>query len=187
MKRSLLLPVLLALLPAAADAAVSITIEEVGGNVVFTVTGDIGIPPISSGNQRGGFDVPPVSFFPQSGFIAADTPAAVSLYQVWSISNGPASWGAGPGTQTGSWTGDYFFLYPGEIGLPLGRNTVDTAITIPGDFQSLGLNPNLTATYTIGGAGGTTDTLSVQAVPEPSAAVLGFVALAGCAFHRRRR
>lgn len=184
------LGLLLASLPSTSKAAITVLIQETVGNVVFTVTGNVGVPALQNGGTRLG----PGYLYPEYGTITVDAMTSTA-YSQWGLSGGPNSWGPGvdpedgPTTSAFPHTGDLFFIFANDsagLGLVQGHTSVDSIVTIPGTLQSLGINAGSTFSYTITGADGATDTLTITTVPEPSAALLGIPALLLAAGRRRR-
>jgi hypothetical protein len=194
---SLILAVLAAGVDARAD--ITITIDQVGLNVVATESGEIATGALTPVSNIG--NVPAIAGF---SAVAVLGPAVESSNDSWySGISGPSSFGTTNGnvTNASSGTGEtvgingsagVVFLPPGYIS---GTQTSASATFDNTNFTTLGLVAG-TYTYTWG-TGGPDQTLTVQigpaaAVPEPSTAIVavfgavGFVTY-GWSRHRRHQ
>ncbi len=167
-----------------AQASVSVIAQEADDQVYIQVYGVVTAPP--SGSSGAGSDNN--FFFPEHGVLIAGFGQYWSL-DTWDVSGGPASWGAGGPTYDAPFTGDLFFFLANEAGgfrLVSGMRIVETTFTLSGSFASLGLDPGI-YNYTLTGAGGATDALTVNVVPEPSTWILSAVGLGSLCLLRCRR
>ena len=184
--------VALALCTTSARADVTITIEQVGNDVVATASGSIDLTGLT---ELAGAAETSAAIHPSHAFLALGSMAFTDQY---SGITGPSSFGTGPFTSATTASGNTFWISGETSGLNVPVGYVSgTQLSATDTFQSqtitgLGLTPG-TDTYTWG-TGGPDHTLTVQigpaatAVPEPSSALLaGFGALAGLGVWARRR
>lgn len=176
-------------------AAVTINIQEVGGDVIATTSGSL------RRDQQITFQGPSLgaSIGPSSGsFLSAAGPMDIIIYsgfyELGDFPFGPYQFGTGSYTQ-GVGTGDVVMFSEGSrlfgvpqgyiSGAPLAAITTFAAQTI----GSLGLTPGAYVYHLNGGATSDTITLNIAApVPEPSAwamMLLGFGAI-GASMRRRK-
>lgn len=172
----------------AAQAAVTVVGQEVGGDVVFSGGGTLNLSALTLDSSPAGF-----------AFVQADAPAVVfgtGVYDAYTsgaiVSPGPM----GPGTSDfipASFPEDHFGLIEGPSGgvsllVPTGYSSGDPlngSLTIEStDLATMGFDPG---TYVWSwGADATADTFTVIIVPEPSTACLGLAGLSGLLLCRRR-
>jgi len=187
---------LVCLAASSAQAALIINFNEVGGSVVYTVSGSINVSGLPSGVAKWNA----TALHPAVGLISIDTVGNFSA-DVYSSFDSPSSLIFGTGglhypasSQSGSsFALDTFGVYswsPGNFFVPAGYsggNLNGTATFLGASFISLGLTPGV-YTSTIGG-GQDSITIRVNAVPEPATLSLISVAFAAVSFHtwRRRR
>lgn len=182
MKRTMLVTLLTAAalfaVSATARAAVIITAMEVGGNVVFTGSGELNLAGVSS---NGGYTTPgginPRTPFLGLGANPSDVNTEVDLYGLLEIPSVP--FGSYVPTIADSGTGDHFgvddvvgagpaFFVPNNYvsGAPLSGS-----LTFNGtDFATLGIVPG--AYVWNWGAGANADSITLNIVPEPATITL---------------
>jgi hypothetical protein len=192
--------VALALCTASAQADVTITIEQVGSDVVASGSGTINLADLTFGSTQSGL----LGINPSIATIREGTllfPPNVTI-DIYSGQSGPTSFGPGGGFPVPtSGTGDAFGIVgaAGQFsGIEVPHNYVSGTHLTATDtyanqtFSSIGLTPG---TYTWHwGTGANADSFTIQigptatAVPEPSTALaVGFAALAGLGVWARRR
>ncbi len=174
-----------ALLTAAAPAALTLSIQEVGADVVINVSGNLDLTGATLTNETS--SVFSVYVNPTSSAVTtqsgnADNYATIDVFDVV-----PDSLGTGGFTGGGSGSGDVFSVTEFSLFLPDGYvsgNALSGSSTFSNaTLASLG--------FTVGDyqwvlkSGDTID--ATVAVPEPSVFVLGLATLAGCTAGRRRR
>jgi hypothetical protein len=144
--------------------AVNITIQEVGGNVVWTATGTLNVAGLTkSSTQVGG-----IGFDANNAIFGSGLGASADVYS-GSITK-PASFGTGGAAAT-SGSGDYLSIQniPATLWVPAGYTSgaaISNTTTYTGSFTTLGLTPG---TYTYSwGAGGNADTLTLLIGVTPS-------------------
>lgn len=185
-RRTLLAAATLAL-ATASHAAIVITFQQVGGNIVETGSGSANLTALSlptATNFRG--LVSPT--FPEAA-VGSSGATAVTTY---SGISGPSNFGSGSLTLASSGTGSTFGFQSNLLVVPLGYvsgTSLSGSSTFNGaTFASLGI---LAGIYTwTWGAGATADSLTVNAiaaVPEPGSALAGMLALGACATGLIRR
>lgn len=172
-----------------AQAAFVFTLQQVGSNVVATGAGTINIAALTLENLDSPGDSSNIN--PAIGFLAAGPTSEVPIQEYAGIS-GPASFGTGGHTSSTTGSGNLVAVYGDDsmLFVPNGyvSTTVlsDTTTWTGATFSSLGITPG-TYTYTWGSAS-TADSLTVQAVPEPSTWAMMAAGVGGLlAFRRRRR
>jgi hypothetical protein len=192
-----LLAVGVAFTTAAQAGTVTVTFEEVGSNVQATISGSLALTDLDFLFEE----------FADSAYVDPSEPAFYSLtfsqflqdnvgrWQASTVS-GPESFGGGSLTGADSLSGNpfAFVVNPGEEGdyatlwLPLGY-TADqplsgTTTWNNTTFAGLGITPG-TYTWSLGG----TDSVVIQAVPEPATCMMALAGLgfAGYSMFRRRK
>ena len=170
-------------------AAIVITIQQVGANVVETGIGSANLSALTfaaSDSFRGAV-FPAATSGVSQAIVGPSSNQPVSLF---SGVSGPTSYGTGPGTAASSGTGSTFGFWANGADLVVPAGYVSGAAlsgsaTFNGaTFASLGMNTG-TFTYTWG-SGATADSLTLQvgpvaaAVPEPGSALAGMLALGAC-------
>jgi hypothetical protein len=174
-----------------ARAGVTISVSQVGSNVVATGGGTLNLTDLTSSIPS----LASVSIEPSVAYLGMGTPpdGPVTLY---SGISGPSQFGTGSDVSASSGSGDYFGMY-GSLTYPLlvpsgyvSGTTLSSADTYSGQsLASLGLTPG-TYTWTWGtGVNADSFTVQISAVPEPSTAILvtsGAVAFVTGWFLRRR-
>jgi hypothetical protein len=172
-------------------AAVTITLQEQGNDVVATASGNLNLAALtlSAGtNTQGGAIVPAVS-------VISLGPVQTSVaYDDYRGATGPSSFGTGFGAFPTAFSGDFVATSgTSSIRVPVGYSggsINSTATWANTDFATLGVTPG---DYVWSwGSGANADTLTLSAgtpVPEPSTWALGAFALAcgGWQLTRRRR
>lgn len=183
-QKTLLAVTLVATLAVSARAAVIISADEVGPDVVFSYNGSINL----TGNTGSTDHVTPVMRIDPSGpQIVALSAANYTAYDM--VISGPATFGTGGQTDADSGTGDNFYVLPSSdvIAVPIGYTSGDPlsgSITFDNtDLTTLGVNTG-TYVWTL-----PNDTITLNVVPEPAtyAALLGLAALGFVCARRRRR
>ena len=182
--------------PAPTDAAVAMTMREVGGDVVLTASGTLNVDalmPSSVIAAEGGFINP--RFLSGSVRVGADSPNAYFIDGYFGGITGGGPFGNGGATAADFGTGDLFDAsntgmfddpdLPPKLLVPEGYVSGDffsgTATWQDATFDSLGVTPG---TYTWSwGSGATADSLTLV-IPEPTAGCL--IAGAGVLLLRRR-
>lgn len=176
--------------PATANAAVDISILEVGSNVVATSTGSLNLTGLI---LQGGY-INPQALQGNTAFVATGMDGTLNGYSGFT---GPASFGSG-GIAFGTGTGSTIFGINGGSFAPTvlvfvtptyisGSAIASTLSLANSTFASLGLTPgtyryvsaNDTVTVTIGSG--------VAAVPEPASWAMMIAGFAGIGFAMRRR
>lgn len=172
-----------------ADAAVVVTMLEVGSDVVMSGGGTIdtdGIPFSSTAASNS-------LLFPSfRAFIVG--PSNFTTFDFYAPVSGPDAFGLGQVTVASSGTGDRFGLLSGLVAVPEGYASgaalSGTAIFTGANFASLGVS---VGTYVWAwGSGADADTLTLQilptaAVPAPASALLLGIGAAAVAVGRARR
>ena len=175
------------------EASIIITAQETGGNVVFSYTGSVdttGFPNPGSVVTSNAFINPSVPAFEFS-------PGTGSNFQRYGLGAVTPAWPAfgtgGPNT-TAAHSGSLLYLSYGgstrKLGLPVSYSsgtTLNGSMTFnSATFSSLGITPG-TYVYDISVAGNASQTITLNAVPEPSiASMLAVVAMGGCGWIGRR-
>ena len=174
------------------QAAVTITLQEQGNDVVATASGTLNLAALTltdSGNFSGGF------ISPSNASISLGAFQGSIPFDGYSNATGPSSFGVlGNFVNATTFSGDYVGVVNGNtIRVPDGYNggSINSNATWANtDFATLGVTPG---DYVWSwGSGDATDTLTLSAgtpVPEPSTWALGAFALAcgGWQLKRRRR
>ena len=183
----------LALATTASHAAIVISFQQVGANVVETGSGSANLTALTLSGPFFG----PGQTFPNVQQAIVGPSASGSAFTGVS---GPSNFGLGGGALASSNSGNTFglvqFFAAPNLYLPTGYvsgSALSGSSTFNGQtFASLGITPG-TYLYTWG-AGPTADSLTVQAiaapVPEPGSALAGLLALGACAgglFRRNRQ
>ncbi len=171
------------LLGATAQAALVITIEEVGNDVVATASGTLNMADLTKG---GGGDFESGYLNPAAGMLAGGT----GVYSMYSGATGASSLGTGGVKNGDSVTGDVFGLITGSNHILISQTYVSgaqidgTATWNNETFATLGLDEtSFTMTW---GSGDTADSMTVNAaVPEPATASM-MALVAGLGFLIRR-
>lgn len=184
---------LLSLLAAPARAAVVITLQEQGSDVVATASGTLNVADLSLtdfGNFSTGF------INPDGGNIVLGSVGGVfSPYHGYTSITGPSSYGGGSLFKTPtSFSGDYVGVALGsQLRVPenytSGTTISSTATWANTDFATLGVTPGDYVWSWGSGANADTLTLNASAVPEPStwALAIGGLVCGGWSLARRRR
>ena len=167
-----------------ANAALTITLDEVGGNLNYTVSGSINLDAL--GAQVGlanGFD----AVGPALGAFA--TTGITDLYEV-DISNW-SSFGSGTVSSWSSSTGDAIALFTDpRLGLPTGYisgNQLSASGSLTGgSFASQGITEGTFVTTLTNGVNSDNVTIITLAIPEPSSALLLGIGLLGVIGRRHR-
>lgn len=174
----------------ASQAAVVITLQEQGNDVVATASGTLNLAALTltdNGNFSGGFLAPAPSW------IVLRPTSNIAPYDGYTAITAPGGFGPGPFKQPTTFSGDYVGPLNNDLRVPggyvSGTAISSTATWANTDFATLGVTPG---DYVWSwGSGGNADTLtlSASAVPEPSTWALGAFALAcgGWQLTRRRR
>jgi PEP-CTERM motif len=179
---------LLAGLSSQTQAAFTITIQQVGSNLVATGSGSINLTGISSNGF--GFDTPHIA----GAFASADVGATGNnISYGTTFTGGVPSFGdqfsIGETSGTGDWVGidgqfGQLYLPPGYVS---GNPLAGTGVYVGQSISSMDLVPG---SYTWSwGTGPTADsfTVNIIGVPEPSSIVLGALGVGLLAIARRRR
>jgi hypothetical protein len=169
----------------AANAALTIDVNQQGSDVVVSVGGTLSL----DGLTFAGPTVSDNQISPAIGFLATGTPdgSALSAYSGFS---GPGQFGSGGFTDASSGTGDVFALNagPGFVLVPSGFITgsaIDSGATFSNaTFASLGL----TAGQYVYTSRGNTITLNIgpASVPEPASWAMMLIGFGGMGFTLRR-
>ncbi len=180
---------LLIVLPTCAQAALLLTVAQVGGNVVISGSGTLNTTDLTFMRTvaAGGVAYSLIPYF-------ADACAGSGATDLYSGVSGPEAFGAfidtNPTSTTGGFAGSYGsvndLFAPG--GYVSGTPIIDSATFDDATFSSLGFTPG-TYTYTWG-TGLNADSLTVTSVvPEPSTWALAgaSVGLLGVVLRRRQR
>jgi hypothetical protein len=174
-----------------AQAGVTITINQVGGDVVATGSGTIDITNLTSPSPLSHA----AAMNPKSAALIEGLTTSTAMDQ-YGVTTFPTQFGTGLFANASSGSGDQFGVDASTILVPAGYTSgiLNATDTYAGQtFSSLGLTPG-TYTWTWG-TGVHADSLTVQigavsAVPEPSTAILavsGAVAFVTYGWTRRRR
>jgi hypothetical protein len=171
-----------------AQAALILTMEEVGGDVIVEGSGTANLDGLSFFLSGGG-----------NGFIAPVIAFAIvggsGLIDVYSGLSGPGSFGPGAAAAQSSGTGDVFGVEGQQLlvlpsGYVSGAPLSGTSVYAGATFASLGVTPG-TYVWTWGSTNTTPDSLTLQigpaAVPEPVSLSLLAVGVAGLVVRRWRR
>jgi PEP-CTERM motif len=187
------------LLAPPAHAGYTVTLDEVGGNVVATGSGTIDLTGLSLAIRD--LALEPLTT-PIDANIVVGSPLGPQA-DIYTGVTGPASFGTGSATTATSGSGDivgingFLFAPPPEqmmnvdvpTGYMSGEPLSDMSTYDNATFASLGVTPG-TYVWTWG-SGPTDDTFTLQigpaAVPEPSSLALLGLAFAGLPLVRRRR
>lgn len=184
-------PVLLAVVATACQAAVVIDITEQGGNVVATASGTLNL----SGLSTGGSGTQPAFMSPSTGILMLGSPSGNSFDVYTGLLTPPNNgvFGTGGSTITSTHSGDFLGLIGvnSSLRVPLGYVS-GTAISSTTTWNSTTL---ATLGVTQGsyvwswGSGGTADSVTLNAVPEPATWAVASLCLAsgGLALRRRAR
>ena len=187
------------LLPAdRVEAAVTVTVTEAGGNVVFSASGTLNTTGLTY--DAGGLT---------SAGIRPDPPSTNSDHTVWTLGADPGTGLAtdgylgfsnfggiiGPGTSfiaATSGTGDRFGINDEYLILPegfvSGASIASSSVFASADFSTLGLSEGTYVWDWGDGDGLNGDTLTLTVVPEPATTgLIAGLALLGFAAYRRRR
>jgi hypothetical protein len=168
-----------------AQAAYTVTLEQVGANVVATGSGTLNIAGL--GSIGPGID--PAGLVPFTGVIITGPPAVGEDFYT-GVTGGPTSFGSGPVTLASSGSGDKVDIggQLRELTVPLGyvsgNPLADTSTYDNTSFSSLGVTPG---TYTWTLPSGDTFRLQIGVVPEPASLTLLAVGLAGLGIALRTR
>lgn len=193
------------LAPAVSHAALTITIQEVGPDVIATSTGGVtnpvsfatALPDIQPGDpgefpQASGFTGTTI---PVGAFLGLGSSAAGTGIYTWTnaIVSGPANFGTSFTSLTTSDTGNTFILasdnalhistdnlFADPMGVGIGGTFANQTIA------SLGLTPG-TYVWTLDAARFNNDTVTLNIIPEPTSISLTGFGLIGLALRRRRR
>ena len=193
--KALLIAAIASLATATSFGAVTVTARESGGDVVFTSSGNLNLTDAIFDNGTigtvGGLNSPTVFIVGPAATVPVDS------YQFASLTGPPAFGTGAPRLPATSGTGDVLGL---NIDIELTANT-EGSLLVPDGYQSgeplsgsatfagksfdtLGLTPG---TYTWSwGTGANADSVTLQIVPEPSAALLSLVGLLAASMTRRR-
>ena len=175
-----------------AQAAYTVTFEQMGSNVVATGSGTIDLTGLSPNGP--GFGGPGLD--PNVGSVGTG-PTALTSVNFYTGFSGPTSFGPGSGAVPDSGTGDQVAIY-GDVSVGLlvvpSNYVSDTALSSTSTFDkatiaSLGATPG-TYKWTWGtGANADSFTLNIEAVamPEPASLPLLVMGLAGLGMVVRRR
>ena len=173
--------------PRHAPAAFTLTLSQVGNNVVANGTGTINLAALTFSLNT----TADPYFYPAAALLRGGASGSLDIYKQGGLT-GPTSFGTGDALTGSSGTGSLAgiggfgpFLYvPG--GYVSGTLLTNTATFDNATFASLGFTPG-TYTFTWG-TGATADSLTVIGVPEPSAlSLLGIGAIALSVVVSRRR
>ena len=174
----------------ASQAAVVITFQEQGNDVVATASGTLNLAALTlrnNGNFSGGF------LGPAAAVIVLGPTSNTSPFDGYTDITVSGGFGAGSFLPTTTFSGDYVGAFSNQLRVPdgyvSGTAISSTATWANTDFATLGVTPG---DYVWSwGSGGNADTLtlSASAVPEPSTWALSAFALAcgGWQLTRRRR
>ena len=184
-QKTLLAVTLVATLAVSARAAVIISANEVGPDVVFSYNGSIDL----TGNTGFTDHVTPVMRIDPSGSTQIVALSAPNYTAYDMVISGPATFGTGGQTDADSGTGDNFYVLPfaDAVAVPIGYTSGDPlsgSITFDNtDLATLGVNTG-THAWTL-----PNDTITLNVVPEPAtyAALFGLAALGFVCARRRRR
>ena len=173
------------LLGATAQAALIITIEEVGSNVVATASGTLNLADLTT---PGGGNFPNGAISPVNGWLIG----GIGSYDTYNGATGGSAFGTGNPLLGDVSTGDVFGLY-GDSDQIVTSTTYVSGTQIDGTvtwnnktFASLGIDEtSFTMTW---GTGPTADSLTVNAaVPEPATALLFGIGGIGAFIVRRNK
>ena len=167
-----------AALPGRAHAAFVFTLQQTGPDVVLTGAGSFNLTALTksagtSGGQSGAV--------PNRPYLVAG-PVTTTLIDIYSGATGSAIFGIGSApilatSGTGSIAGVNFTTIVVPVGYTSGTPLADTATFANATFASLGITPG---TYSLAwGSGATADSLTVNAIPEPSTYALALLGGAG--------
>ena len=173
------------LIPAAARAAVTIDIIEVGPDLLATTSGSLDLTGLTFDFPVG--NTPGIASF--DAFVATGGPGTNVEYEGFT---GPSTWGSGNFAPASSSSGTYFSVDGSLLALDVptgyvsGSPISSTATWLGQSFASLGLipgtyvyaTPNDTITVNVG--------LRVAAVPEPATWAMMLVGFFGMALAIRR-
>jgi hypothetical protein len=172
------------------QAGLIFTITESGGNVVVNMSGNVNLSATLGPNFPTNVTNPLIT--PQFGNILIGPPGPSTAYQV-NVA-GWTSFGTGSSVNFSSSLGSPVSLFGGSfLGLPSGYVSGNplsaTGTRLGASFASLGITPGSYLTTFSNSATGVTisDTVRVNAVPEPCGLVLGLTAGVAGLFVRRRR
>jgi hypothetical protein len=179
---------------AAGATPYTVTLEEVGTDVVAVGDGDIDISGLSVGAQQDEIFSPNMN--PSIGYLFTGSGASLSELQYYFGMSGPSSFGIGDTTESSSATGSSqigLFGYYGGLFLPYGY-TSETPISVSATydnatFASLGVTPG-TYVWTWGTGPDQSFTLEIGATPLPAALplfVTGLGALGLLGWRRKRK
>ena len=171
-----------------ADATVILNVSEVGADVVATGSGSLDISALSYSFTFGPF----AQMFPQvNGSLIVGPAGSSPNSDVYTGISGPTAFGVGPGGLASLGAGTQHFGIGGNLGqvfVPQGYTSgsaLNGSSTWSGQsFASLGITPG-TYVWTWG-SGGNADSITLNAVPEPSTALLLATGLAALGARRRR-
>jgi len=188
-KRAAIAATLVLATAAASRAAIVITLQQVGGNVIETGSGSANLSAltfITNGVSEG-------MIFPSAQTAVVGTTSILGIAE-YSGATGPFNFGAGAGKFANSGTGQTFGISGGDVlflpqGYVSGTSLSGSSTFNAQTFVSLGITPG-TYTWTWG-TGATADSLTITtnaaAVPEPGSALAGMLALGVCACGLLRR
>jgi hypothetical protein len=161
---------------ALASSSMTITIEQVGSNVVATASGSVDLGGLTFGLISQG----PAEVDPLGAVLLVGSGGSFDLdYRI----SGPTNFGSGVFTHASTGTGDAFAIdgFAGDIGVPVGYVSgtplFGTAVWDNSTLAALGLTPG---TYTWSwGSGASADPVTVYAgvpapssIPEPASSLL---------------
>ncbi|MCU6456115.1 PEPxxWA-CTERM sorting domain-containing protein [Sphingomonas sp. A2-49] len=170
----------------AADAAVVVTINQVGSNVVATTSGTLDL----SGLTNVGSFALALSLRPTAGYIGTGATANAGVTG-YSGLIGPAAFGTGADTSATSGTGLGFALNASAFGAPLvfvptgyvsGSSLAGTALFAGRTFATLGLTAG---SYVFRSAADTV-TINIGAVPETASWIMMILGIGAIGYAMRR-